>query len=575
VGFGGKHESTLTFKNRMSLVRDHTAILELDEESSSKKLLSEDNKLGDSKEEGAELKELPRLCEDQSTAATTLSQPYKGRLTNLFTFEKTRVESFVGYDHDDDCSSPSSPGDNINKNSNNINNARRESGVENKSPTSKPPLMPGVSQRFSKSRHLHLGGTVSGALSLPSHTDTPEVTSAQGSDIGGGGVFKNIVKVKLSSLNALKTGLKDAQELRKQSLARPSALMFLTKSHAILRRAHKKHARRQIMAIRNNSNLAAASFYFFDFLLNPQCQALLLWVMWLVSGTLFFWLKDGISFIKAFYQSVNTGYGVFMTKPIMNATGHAYMLLHVIAGTMIVSGSLTLLATHLNYMKQKRQIKSLRILKTDNIIPGEGGSADKSNQQGGDALSLSTRIKIFILDHQLHLCFLCVVVTCSLWSSLILDWSLLDGLYFTVSLLSTGGQVSLPEASPDSHFLVISAVAAVGVPLMALSFGLVTHALSQLREGGHFEASIGREISLVELDLLRSNGLEDGNGYMEISEFALLMLLRIGALHPDFLKLARYRFQHLAEPGATLLSIHKIGGSSNSKSIGNRVIQHS
>ena len=172
----------MAFKNRMSLVHNHTAILE--EEGSSRDILQTvgDFHQEEQRELSSELEHdsapfsnsvhdsSPALHEDVSAAKETesvssLSQPYKGRLTNLFTFEKTRVESFDGYNdyslqnpHIDHKNTATPGQENV---------FRRESNAENTDSCAtlmKPSLLAAPSQRFSKSRQLG-GGGVGGDLS--------------------------------------------------------------------------------------------------------------------------------------------------------------------------------------------------------------------------------------------------------------------------------------------------------------------------------------------------------------------------------------------------------------------------
>mmetsp|Transcript_13021 Transcript_13021/g.24020 ORF Transcript_13021/g.24020 Transcript_13021/m.24020 type:complete len:1166 (-) Transcript_13021:2023-5520(-) len=502
--------------------------------------------------------------EDHESAAS-LSQPYQGRLTNLLTFEKTRVESFVDEGVIDD--NPQLLDAFANRDSDDSDDdvlSEENTPVRVKDTAS---LQVSGSQRFSRSRGLApslarmesgtstygRGGQCEEEVTSPtlatitSQDDTISTTEGlpRGLLFAKAKFLKRPVQVKLAAITALRSGLEDAKKRRQRALSR--ALM--SRSHALLRRAHVLRARRRASP-RHKSGLATASFLFFDFVFNVQVQAVALWLLWLLCGTLFFLLKDELSWSRALYQSVNTGYGVFLSRPRMDATGHAFILLHLITGTLIVAGGLTLLATHLNFKKHQRQVAALTVQKTHQAA-GELGIQERG--------SLLRRARGWALDNLVHLCLATLVLTCTLLSSLAMDWPLLDALYFSVSMMSTGGQRAIPEDSPDFHYLATAVLACLGVPLMTVSLGLVTHRLSQLGEGGQLTASISAPIDPTELALLQRSGLESVPGQLEISEFAMLMMLRIGALHPDFIKLARYRFEYLKEPGASSLSIHSVG----------------
>ena len=522
---------------------------------------------------------------DYEQSGSSLAQPYQGRLTNLFTFEKTRVESFA---EDEGC--PDSPHpiggafDTHSSDSSGDDDAHDDNcsvKIRNNDTTKEPTMLTvSGSQRFSKSRGLgssslvhmesganyygHSGDRVDevtpGTLTtIMSHDSTKElfenVADAEGLRVFGTHFFTRPLQIKLKSVTALRNGLEDARSRHQHK----NAVAVMSRSHVLLRQAHHQRARRKATHKRRTA-LTTASFLFFDFILNPQNQAVMIWVLWLLSGTLFYMFKDGLSISLSFYESVNTGYGIFLSRPFMDTTGHIFMLLHLLTGTLIVAGCLTMLATYLNYKKHERQIAALSVKRT-------GGGSQKTAGGGLDATvdgSPIHRARMWVLDNTVHLCLVALVLVSAILCSKAMNWSFLDALYFTVSMLSTGGQRSMPEESSDWHYLAVACFACVGVPLMAVSLGLLTHRLSRLGEDGQQVDSISAPVTQTELDLLRSTGMESVPGQLEISEFAVLMMLRMDALHPNFIKLARYRFEHLKEPGATSLSIHSVGSRRDS-----------
>ena len=465
------------------------------------------------------------------------------------TFEKTRVESF---DETNDAILKA--------------NKRESIKSELQSPVVKPLLGLGKSQRFSKSRGIALspqslaeGGELKSPTLCNRQSEIAEDRSEdESSHVDGNAVISNTARIKLAAVNAFMSGLNEAKAVRDQRSRHPSILIYCTRSLVMLRRAHNRNAKRNAVPT-EQSCIAFAAFYFFDALFNPQYQALLMWLMWILVGTVFFTLHYQVSLMMGFYHSINTGYGVFLTKPLLNESAHVYILVHLLFGTMIVSGSLTLLATYVNFAKHKRQLEALTMNLPENNNPSSPSSADNERS----TCYLTNKAKLILKENILSELFLLLVLSCTTWSCVVHHRSALDGLYFTVSMFSTSGQVSLPEESPDWHYLVVGCFACVGVPLMALSLGLFTHTIIRYGEQDQMDNIIRKKISQEELELLRNIGLEDGNGYLDISEFAILMLFRIGALHRDFLKLAKYRFMQLKEPGTALLSISKLGKNTN------------
>ena len=436
----------------------------------------------------------------------------KPRWTHMLSFEKTRCESMEEWTESATDSLPE-----------------------------KPPLRGSESQRFSRQ-----GGLESAGNNNRHHNTTTNNNSNDNMNDDSNDNSSDLKWKQFGSLGELRCGLQEAMSRHNAGRSRfASRSVLLTRSHALLQQVQQSQEKRNSWRA-DKSMLALASFYLFDFLLSPRSRLLLLWAAWLLSGTVFFRYSLGVSWLRGFYESVNAGYGVFLTSPSLTAASHSFLLLHLTAGTLTVSGYLTLLASFLNYTHHRRQLAALSL------------TSRQQSCTGADA-SFCTRARGFLADNAIHVSFVSILLACTLWGCLALQWPLLDSFYFTISLLSTCGQVSLPDTASDADYFLVALFASVGVPLMAVSFGLWTHSLTRIGELRRLREAISSGVSSAELKLLQSSGIEDEDGYVELSEFALLMLLRINSLHPDFIKLAKYRFMHLKEPGCSVVPIDKIG----------------
>lgn len=108
-----------------------------------------------------------------------------------------------------------------------------------------------------------------------------------------------------------------------------------------------------------------------------------------------------------------------------------------------------------------------------------------------------------------------------------------------------GGIHPIPEDSPSWCFLFVAFYVVVGVPLMAVSFGLMANAVTQMSGSVHLEEKICARITNEELEMMKSFGIEDGDGAINNKEYVILILVRIGAIAPDLIRIINARFQTL------------------------------
>jgi hypothetical protein len=83
------------------------------------------------------------------------------------------------------------------------------------------------------------------------------------------------------------------------------------------------------------------------YLKDPYLQALLAWVMWLLSGTLFFKFHTHVGWCRALFQSVSIGYGIFWIPIDPGPFSHAYIRLHFVIGVAAIGGIMAVFARSL------------------------------------------------------------------------------------------------------------------------------------------------------------------------------------------------------------------------------------
>lgn len=84
-----------------------------------------------------------------------------------------------------------------------------------------------------------------------------------------------------------------------------------------------------------------------------------------------------------------------------------------------------------------------------------------------------------------------------------------------------------------------------GVPLMAFSFGLLANAATSMAGSALLDEKINARITKEELSMMKSFGIENGDGSIDNKEYVILTLVRIGALAPELIRVINSRFQAL------------------------------
>jgi hypothetical protein len=150
-------------------------------------------------------------------------------------------------------------------------------------------------------------------------------------------------------------------------------------------------------------------------------------------------------------------------------------------------------------------------------------------------------------NYPFHFLFSIWLLIMTVYVSVQHQWTFFDSLCFSTSVLSTGGFISLPEDASMFEYLMIAMFAMVGVPLMALSLGMFTHYISRLGEQSALVELINTGLSAEELSEMEDLEILDDDGHFDVSEYIILILLRIGALQPDLIKLTNIRFDQLQD----------------------------
>ncbi|CAB9504789.1 expressed unknown protein [Seminavis robusta] len=270
-----------------------------------------------------------------------------------------------------------------------------------------------------------------------------------------------------------------------------------------------------------------------------------LFIAWLLTGTLFYsYAPDfGLGFIKGFYMAINIGYSIGFGYPIdPNTRSIWFSIFYVLIGSSFVGVALGFFAekitedseTWFSRLQDQKKIE-------DFILLGK-------TRWRGRIHAFLYRQRAAIRAVLVWLALVVVLVIISLYG---VGWTFKEGLYFSISTLSTGGHWMIPQESPLWLYGVTAGITAIGVPLMALAMAAVGTALMDQGNLEEAKSAIDDPVTPEELQLMEDLGLEDGDGKLDLTEYVLLCMVRIGT-DPGLLSYIRQRFKELSDDGEIL-----------------------
>lgn len=261
---------------------------------------------------------------------------------------------------------------------------------------------------------------------------------------------------------------------------------------------------------------------------------LVLWILWLLFGTLWYTYAGDLGYAQGFYQAVNIGYSIGFGYPYEEKGEYLWFSsVYVIIGASFVAVALgffgdkigedygswfTQQKEHLKYESAKKDMKYWKQVK-----------------YWFNENSESVRPVI------LWLVWIGIMIA---YSMIELGWSFTEAQYFAISTCSTGGHWPIDETADDWLFVVTGIFAALGVPLMAIAMASIGRGLVNFGDIESTKATILEDITAEELAMMTSLGLEDGNFKIERAEFIILCMMRVGT-EPELIQFISDQFERL------------------------------
>lgn len=197
------------------------------------------------------------------------------------------------------------------------------------------------------------------------------------------------------------------------------------------------------------------------------------WFFWLLSGTIYYaTVNFRGNFSHGFYYAVNVGYSVgWSGLTDNNNASKAFSVAYLLIGALFLTRWLVFLVENVTDDRQQRTDDRSRAIE----------------QLSGCRWFVGTprNVCIYLIANNQKLlivyAWFVYVLLGAYWSCYEIHWPFLDGLYFALSSLSTGGMWSIPLLSKDYVYACVGLYTCFGVPIMGMAMGNIATLMFESR----------------------------------------------------------------------------------------------
>lgn len=269
------------------------------------------------------------------------------------------------------------------------------------------------------------------------------------------------------------------------------------------------------------------------------------WAAWITVGTIFYAFVDfGGDFPKGLYMAVNVGYSIGWGNLLdKNDPSKVFSIIYLLVGAIFVSNFIV------------------------SIVEGAVSEGNNSleNKIIADHIRRSSSLKgtllnfyIYVVLHNSKLMIIYVwfiyVIIGGVCSCVAIGWSFLDGIYFAVSSLSTGGLWAVPLSSDDYVWAAVGLYSAIGVPIMVMAVGNIAALIFEARHESQRAKGIKQEddvtLSREELIILDADSnTVSGKTAVDFNQYLLMYLVRENGLTLGQMRKLHLQFSRMDTKG--------------------------
>lgn len=176
---------------------------------------------------------------------------------------------------------------------------------------------------------------------------------------------------------------------------------------------------------------------------NGYVRAGIFWGLWMITGTIFYAIRNELGWPLGFYMMVNVGYSVGWGYPV-ELDNHCrwFSTINVFVGAVALSYALNVFAQ--GVVKQSKNWYSLAIYEIDM----NSNKTKWIDKQINWCLHHSKQLLTILVA----LVWIMAMTSWAVFS--FADWTFINGFYFSVGSLSTGGMHPIPRESTSTQFII-------------------------------------------------------------------------------------------------------------------------
>lgn len=205
------------------------------------------------------------------------------------------------------------------------------------------------------------------------------------------------------------------------------------------------------------------------------------WLTWLLVGTLYYSnVNFGGNYAHGFYYSVNVGYSVgWSGLTDYNTASKWFSVFYLLVGALFLTRWLVFLVENAVDDSRQYEIERRRVEEQLRRVTWLFGTPRQIC-----VYLVSNHQKLLIV----YFWFIYVFLG-AFWSCYVIEWPFLDGLYFALSSLSTGGMWSVPLYSKDFVYGCVGIYTCLGVPIMGMAMGNIATLMFESRQASTLSTS--------------------------------------------------------------------------------------
>lgn len=282
---------------------------------------------------------------------------------------------------------------------------------------------------------------------------------------------------------------------------------------------------------------------FGDFLVYYS-KPLVIWVIWLCVGTIFYSHYYNFGWSKGFYMSINVGYSIGWGYPKDNLKGAIFSIFYLLLGASFVAAALGSFARQV--IATEKQWYHRMAVDYDHIL----------SEKKIHPIKLWWKLNYdktypFIL-------WIFWVLLLVMYTMISIKWDFVAALYHAISSYSTGGLWAIPENSSDRDYVIVGFFTALGVPLMAYSMGDLAQLVMSAGDSSKIIDTVTSPLTTEEIAMMKKFGLIHQDISLDRIEYLLISCIRCELLSNDVLHVINKRFDQLDKNKEGVITIENL-----------------